>query len=178
MEVNTKKNPPYNSYEEINEALKKMAVLLLTADRIETKMNEEIIKIKEKYKADIVGCKQNIADLEKGITTYCLIHKNDFSKKRSRALTFGRLGFRTGGAALKTISKLWTWDRVKEKAEEIFGSKYVVVKTTLDKKKILTDYNSKRLNDEQLEVIGCRSKKEEQFFIEIFSEKIKLEDNE
>jgi hypothetical protein len=104
-------------------------------------------------------------------------NKKLFIDQRSRSLTYGRIGFRAGKNALKLINpKKWSWDRVKEKLQDLFGIKYISVKITINKTKILTDFEKKLLTSEKLETAGVKVIRGDNFFYEIDKEKIKLEE--
>lgn len=175
MPIKNKKTLKYQSYKEIDDAIAEMAAIVLTADKKEIKMNEEILAAKKKYESDIQALRDKAEQNEKDIKEFCLFNKEAFKEKRSMSLTFGKIGFRSCNAALKTISKAWTWDRAKEKFEKLFGTRYVNTKTTLNKEKILQDANNSVLTEAQLLAAGCKTVKGESFFIEIDYSKVKLE---
>lgn len=176
MSAKIKKVVNYKTYQEVDEALSTMAALMLSADKKEIKMNQEILEIKKKYEVDITELRAKADVYENDIKEFCLLNKTDFKTNRSKELTFGKVGFRTCGAALKALSKAWNWARIEEKIKELFSNKYVVVKTKLNKPKILQDANAGILTEAQLQAAGCKIEKGEVFFIEIDFSQIKLED--
>ncbi len=176
MATKIKKVVKYQTYEEVDEAMSTIAALILSADKKEIKMNQEMLEIKKKFEPDIIDMRSKAEIFEKDIKDFCLVNKSDFAGKRSKTLTYGKLGFRTCGASLKALSKAWNWPRIEEKIKELFSTKYVIVKTKLNKPKIVQDANSGVLTEEQLLAAGCKVVKGEVFFVEIDFDQVKLED--
>ena len=165
------------SLDEVNQTLFNLAALKLTIERDENDMNTIILDIKKRYEPAISEMKDKVASFETMLADYAKFNKKDFSTVRSKVLTYGRIGFRAGKDALKIINtKKFTWDRAKEKLQDLFGAKYVDVKITINKNKIIADAQKGTLPDEKLELAGVKISKTERFFYDIDYEQIKLEE--
>ncbi len=165
------------TFEEADQVLFKIAALKLTIERDENDMNTIIQDVKKRYEAPIKELKDKVAAFEKMLEDFAKFNKKDFSTVRSKALTYGKIGFRAGKDALKIINaKKFTWDRVRESLQNLFGAKYVDVKVTINKTKIIADAQKGALTDEKLEAAGIKISKTERFFYDINFEQIKLEE--
>jgi phage host-nuclease inhibitor protein Gam len=174
-----KKNnqPALKTFDEVNDTLFKIAALELTIEKDENEFNEIILDLKKRYETPILEMKNKVLDFKSQLEEFGKSNKKLFIDQRSRSLTYGRIGFRAGKNALKLINpKKWSWDRVKEKLQDLFGIKYISVKITINKTKILTDFEKKLLTSEKLETAGVKVIRGDNFFYEIDKEKIKLEE--
>jgi phage host-nuclease inhibitor protein Gam len=169
--------PALKTLEEVNETLFKIAALELTIEKDENDLNVIILDLKRRYETPILEMRQKVEDFKSQLEEFGKTNKKQFADQRSRSLTYGRIGFRAGKNALKLINpKTWSWDRVKEKLQELFNVKYVSIKITINKTKILTDFEKKLITPEKLEAAGIKISRSERFFYEIDKEKIKLEE--
>ncbi len=176
MAAKEKKLYTLTNYEEVNDFIAQIAAIRLTADSKENEMNKLILATKTNFEPEIKILRDKADLLEKQIQEFCNLKKKDFNLNRSRELTFGKIGFRTGKASLKIKNaKTFTWDRVLEKVQNIFGMKYLKVQTELNKSQLLLDYEKGLLDDEKITAIGCKVVKAEKFFLDIDYDKIKLE---
>jgi len=174
---NKKGIPTFSSFKEVDDTIAAIAVMRLMADNKENKMNHIILDTKTKFEPDIIQLREKADKLEKDVKEYCIAKKKEFAVNRSKAMTYGRIGFRLGKGALKIRdTKAFTWDRIKEKTEVLFGLKYIrKVETSLDKAKIIQDAENGALTPEQVAAIGCRIVKADNFFLDIDYTKVKME---
>lgn len=172
--VQNKKN--LESLDDVNDVLAKIAALQTQVEKKEAAMNAFLLKIKNRYEPEIADLKKLIEASESDIARFGKSNKKLFKEQRSIKLTYGRVGYRLGNISLSIIDKKnWTWDRVKEKFQDMFTTKYVSIKTQLQKNKIIDDIKSDKLNEEQLEACGVTAKRSESFFYEINWDEIKVE---
>ena len=165
------------SFEEVNDTLFEIAALELTIEKDENEMNEIFLDLKKKYETPILEMKNKVLDFKNQLEEFGKTNKKLFTEQRSRALTYGRIGFRAGKNSLKLVNpKKWSWDRTKEKLQDLFGIKYVSVSIVIDKVKIISDFEKNLITPEKLEAAGMKIFKGEKFFYEIDKEKIKLEE--
>jgi len=175
--VNQNKNKVVlGSLEEVNDTLAKIAALQTQVEEKEAKMNSLILKVKNRYEPVINDLQKLIETFEGEIAQFGKSNKKLFKEQRSIKLTYGRIGYRLGKISLKIIDKKnWTWDRVREKVQDIFTTKYVEVKTKLQKNKIIDDIKAAKLSDENLAACGIAVNRSESFFYEINWDEIKIE---
>jgi hypothetical protein len=174
-----KKNnyPALKTFDEVNDTLFKIAALELTIEKDENDLNVIILDLKKRYETPILEMNNKVLDFKSQLEEFGKSNKKLFTDQRSRVLTYGRIGFRAGKNSLKLINpKKWSWDRVKEKLQDLFGIKYVSVSIVIDKVKIISDFEKNIITPEKLEAAGMKIFKGEKFFYEIDKEKIKLEE--
>lgn len=170
-------NPALESFDDVNAVLLNIAALQLLADKKENEMNTKILDIKKLHEPAIKELKDKIVNYEDQLAEFCKANKKEFTASRSRELTYGRIGFRHGKSALKLINaKKFTWEYVKEKFQTLFNTKYINVETTLNKTKILSDFDKDILTADELLTTGCKVVKSESSYYEINWDEIKLVD--
>ena len=166
--------PALKSFNEVDDTLFKIAALELTIEKDENEFNEIRLDLLKRYETPILEMKNKVLEFKKQLEEFGKVNKKQFADQRSRSLTYGKIGFRSGKNALKIIDpKKWSWDRIKEKLQTLFGTKYVSVKITINKTKIIADFEKKLITADKLEAAGIKISKGDKFFYE---EKIKLEE--
>jgi len=163
-----------SSFKEVNDTLGLIAVLQLEAEKRENEMNKKLLDIKQKAEPEIKVLQDKIAEYESKLEAFCKSNKKEFAVFRSKDLTYGRIGFRTGKWALKFISKKFNLESAKQKLMDLFGTKYVDIETKLNKNKILNSIEKGLLTDEKLALAGMKRVKGETSFYEIDWDQIKL----
>lgn len=103
-----------NNYENVNEALKRIAELSVGIERINGEVTLECNRIKESRSAEIDKLSNEKKYLEQCITSFCEENKADFAEKRSKDFTFGTIGYRL----VKSVSL----PRVREKIDKLLLS--------------------------------------------------------
>ena len=99
------------NYENVNEALKRIAELSVGIERINGEVTLECNRIKESRSSEIEKLSNEKKYLEQCITSFCEENKADFAAKRSKAFTFGTIGYRL----VKSVSL----PRVREKIDKL-----------------------------------------------------------
>lgn len=165
------------SWEEVNSVMFKLALSLLAVRKKENQLNEEVKAIQKKYSDELQSTLKQIKEYEEQIKHYCDCNKIEFGKARSKKLIFGIVKYIKGKAALKPLSKKYTWEWITEKFSLMFSSKYVKMEPVLSKTKVIEAYDQKKLTDEQLEMCGCKITSTERFHYDIDWTKIKTEDS-
>lgn len=89
-----KKESKYQTWEEVNEAMKRLAELNIEKKSLETEQNRQIDEIKKatSLKADEVI--KEIKSVEKDIIRFAEQNRAEFTRKRTKVLTFGKISFR------------------------------------------------------------------------------------
>lgn len=99
------------NYENVNEALKRIAELSVGIERINGEVTIECNRIKESRSSEIDKLSNEKKYLEQCITSFCEENKADFAEKRSKDFTFGTIGYRL----VKSVSL----PRVREKIDKL-----------------------------------------------------------
>lgn len=113
--------------------------------KIEGKMNEEINRVKSKYKDEITDLQEQLEAPVEVLEVYAKEQQPSWGKKKSMELLHTVIGFRTGTPKVEK-NKKFTWDAVTEllqKSGKKF-SDYLRTKTEINKEAILA------IKDEQL----------------------------
>lgn len=84
----------YQNWDEVNEAMKRLAELNVNKNKLEAYTNERIDKVKAEANLQVEPILKEIKDIEKDITRFAEQHKEEFTKKRTKILNFGKISFR------------------------------------------------------------------------------------
>lgn len=89
-----KKESTLLTWDEVNEAMKRLAELNIQKKTLETEQNRQIDEIKKEtsIKADVII--KDIKSVEKDIIRFAEQNRAEFTKKRTKVLTFGKISFR------------------------------------------------------------------------------------
>lgn len=99
------------NYEDVNNALKRIAELSVGIEKINGEVTLECNKIKESRSREIENLSNEKKYLEQCISSFCEDNKADFAEKRSKDFTFGTIGYRL----VKSVSL----PRVREKLDKL-----------------------------------------------------------
>lgn len=103
--------PALKSWEDVNDALRQIAEAQIALGDIESTMQKQILGAKKVAEQQSKPYNDEVARLEREIKAFVTDHRDEMGKAKSKALTFGEVGFR-----LSTVVSL---PRAKEKVEEI-----------------------------------------------------------
>jgi len=154
------------NWEDVDLALKELASLEVKRSEIEGELNERINELKKDAKKRVAPILEQIKHITKLIELFAINKKSEFAKKRTKELTFGKIGFR-----LVTSVSI---PRDKAKVEALlkglkaYGlSDCIKYEEKPDKEKL------KELDDTTLVKLGLEKKVKDSFRIEPYLEKIK-----
>jgi len=85
-----------NSWEEVDQALKKLGQLDFEIEQREARLTGIIQKAQERYKPAIEKISQETEALTQAIQEFATKHKTDFDGKQTKILNFGEVSFRLG----------------------------------------------------------------------------------
>ena len=151
-----------SNWDEVDLRLRRIGEIQIALEKIEGDMTLRINDIRQDYKESIGIFESERRDLEEAITSFSEMHKDEFTKARSKDLTFGLVAYRVVRkimirsneacvAALRAL-KLDQYIRVTEEPN----------------KEAMAD-----LEDNQLAKVGAKRKVEDKFRIEPNIERIK-----
>lgn len=161
----TEQSSTLKSWDEVDKALKSIAVIKAKVMAQEGEWNDERIKLQNKYQPALDRYNAEIIGLERDVQLYCEENKSLFQETRSRSLNFGTVGFRLGTGALKTL-KGFTWEAVKNvvKKSKKYATDFIRVKEDLDKQAIL----GAQLKEQKLAKLGMFIHQEDSFYYEAY----------
>lgn len=154
------KDNPLSSWQEVDEAVRSLGEIQREIMAAENACNEKIIAAKTKAAEKVEPLKEKAQRLELLIKDYAETHRDEI-KGKSRAMTFGTLGFRQSTSLI-----------IKKAADAIEALKglglygCIKIKETVDKERV------KALPDETIIAIGAKKKTEDTFWYEPDFEKI------
>jgi phage host-nuclease inhibitor protein Gam len=163
------------SFEDVNKSLFHVAKCESLIAEKEAKMNAKIQKIKEAYDDETQDARLQKEVLEKDITAFCMLHKQEFEKKKSKDLLFGTVGFRTTTPKIHQLNRKYNVQATMELIKKLFKGQYIRTKEEVDKEKLLADYAQEKLDDNKMAAIGLKIDQEERFMIEIKWENIDID---
>ena len=151
-----------SNWDEVDLRLRRIGEIQIALEKIEGDMTLRINDIRQDYEESAETFKSERRDLEEAITSFSEMHKDEFTKTRSKDLTFGLVAYRVVRkimirsneacvAALRAL-KLDQYIRVTEEPN----------------KEAMAD-----LEDNQLAKVGAKRKVEDKFRIEPNIERIK-----
>jgi phage host-nuclease inhibitor protein Gam len=146
-----------NDWADVDRALEKLGRLELGAAEIASEAGRELYDILSRYCAQLAAVQEERGRIESAVTAFCMVRKDEFAKKRSKQLVFGRIAF-----------------RVAERIEVPEGLERTVIATLkmlgceecIETKERLDRNALKKLSDQELARCGVRHAREDHFRIE------------
>jgi len=153
------------NWDDVDAALRRMGEIEIAKAKIDGEITLRINEIKEEGKSKVKGLEHERKSLEKAIEIFCQAHKEEFAKKRSRELNYGKIGFR--------IVRSVSLPRAKEKLSALLKAlkayghpECIVYEEKPNKEKIV------ELPDEELVKLGLKRTVKDSFRIQPAIEKI------
>ena len=154
------------NWNDVDAVLKELASLEVKRNEIEGEMNEKINAVKEEAKSRVAPILEQIKHLTKLIELFAASRKDEFAKKRTKELTFGKVGFR-----LVTSVSI---PRDKAKVEALLKSlkayglsDCITFVEKPDKERL------KELDDTTIVKLGLEKRVKDSFRVEPYLEKVK-----
>lgn len=154
-----------STWDDVDNALKRIGELDRDLGMIEASANEQIDAIKAASKEDAAQLTTEKLGLEAGMKEFCEANRAEFSKVKSREMTFGSVGFR--------LSSRIVIKRIADTLQALhdFGlAQCIRVKEEADKEAM------KALDSETLASVGAALKIENTFGYEIKAHNLALEE--
>lgn len=162
------------SFDEVDEALLKLAEYKAFVQHEEAILNDGLQKTREEFDQKVATQRERAATIESNIEGFCIQHKDEFERTRSKELTHGIVSFRTTPPKVAFLNRKYGYSTVIELIKRLgFQKKYLRVKEEVDKEAILADSAAKQLSDEKLAACGLKIDQTEQFDITIKWDSIK-----
>jgi phage host-nuclease inhibitor protein Gam len=158
------------SLDDAQQASAEYASVQTKLELIEAKMNQDINKVKDKYKEEITELQDKLVKPREILEVFAKEQQPSWGKKKSMELVHTIIGFRTGQPKV-TKDKKFTWEGVLELMKKNRAFKgFVRVSEEVNKEAILQEKNEAVLNQlkeecyvsiEQDEKVYVEVKKEE-----------------
>jgi len=153
--------------DEMEEALGKYAAADARISGINSKMDEEFTKIREKNADALAKAEEEKGAAFERVQVFAVENPDLFSKRKSLETTHGTIGFRTGTPKLKT-KKGFTWASVLEMLKS-FGKDFVRTTEEVAKDKLLADRDNEK-TAAVMSKCGILVTQDEAFYIELKKE--------
>jgi phage host-nuclease inhibitor protein Gam len=144
----------FESWEQVDAALRRMGELTITIQKAEGAMNVKINEAKAEAENKTVRLKDEYKALESRIQAFCEAHKDEFAKKRSKELVFGVVKFRVATSIVLKVGK----DACIKALKALGLTDCIRVKEEVDKETV-----DKLLDDITLAKVGASRKTVDKF---------------
>jgi len=153
------------NWDDVDAALRELAELEVKVQGIEGEMTEKINAVKEKAKRDSAPLTERIKYITKQIEHFAAAHKEEFAKKRSKELTFGKVAFRLVSSVPVPRDKAKVEALLK--ALKAYGHSECITYVEKPDRDRLAE-----LDDATLAKLGLSKKVQDKFRIEPYIEKV------
>lgn len=165
--------PTVRSFEDVDQVLLKIASCEQELQQAEAKMNEQIQLIRDGYERNTAITRAMKSQLEDELERYCIAHKDEFQKTRSREMVHGVVGFRSAPPKVALLNRKYKWETVLELLKKFrWAADFVRTKDEVSKESILASYAAKDIDDQKLAAVGLKIDQDEKFFADIKWEEI------
>jgi phage host-nuclease inhibitor protein Gam len=163
------KKPSINlrSFDEVDQALLDLGRVKAIVQHEEAILNNQIQNFRDDFDQRTSDARKQSAALENEIEKFCIDHKDEFEKTRSKDFVHGTVGFRTSPPAVKALNRKYNWSTILELIKKLRLAQYIRTSEEVDKEAILADYAGQCITDEKLAAIGVKVDQIEQFKIDI-----------
>lgn len=145
------------SWDDVNAALRQIAEAEIAIAQIEGDMNIKINGIKESADRECGPLREQIAEAGKQIKLFAELNRPDFGKTKTKALTFGSLGFRQ---STSVVIKSALTEKIIDNLRKL-GMSDCIKQTETVNKEVLKTYPA-----EQVIAAGASLKKSDTFWYE------------
>jgi phage host-nuclease inhibitor protein Gam len=158
--------PTLKTWQDADDTLRQIAEAKIALDDIEGSMNTQIIGIKKIAEQEAQPYTNLIKRLENDLKVFAADHRDDFGNAKTKALTFGEVGYRS--------STKIVLPKAKEKLEEIIRklkarkmNDCIVTTETVNKE------NLKKYGADVVVAVGAKMPQEDTFGYDVYLDKLK-----
>ncbi len=155
------KESKFLSWKEVDEALGRIRENTITIRRAESAMNNQITMVKGAFSEKVEPLQAENAELEKEIEAYTKAHISEFTDRKTKEMTYGKVGFRK-------VSEIVTRNvkAIMEACKQHDMFDCIKVSEKLDKEAL------EKYSDKALETVGAHRKEAEKYFYDIDLEEL------
>ncbi|MEG0178041.1 MAG: host-nuclease inhibitor Gam family protein [Oscillospiraceae bacterium] len=157
--------PLLKSWNDVNNALREIAVEQISIQDIEGDMNKQIIGIKKIADETCKPHISRISQLEHEIKAYTEEHREELGKTKTRLFTFGNVGYRLATSVVVS-SKADVLEGIIRKLKARAMNDCIITKETVDKVAL------KKYGRDTVNAIGVKWKQEDAFGYDVFLDKV------
>lgn len=160
--------------ETAQESSREYAACTVELNRMEAEMNEQINRVKDRYKEPVTALQISAKDHKAILEVFATEQKGNWGKRKSFDLLHCVIGFRTNPPKVGK-SKKFTWDAVTElmKKNKVFG-RFLRTTVEINKEAILAEENEAVLNMLKEDCFIC-IEQDERFDVDVKKEVLNAE---
>jgi phage host-nuclease inhibitor protein Gam len=163
-----KKTTTLKSFEEVDQSLLRLGQVEAFVQKREAEMNEKIQLLRDGFDRTTSAPRTETKLLQDEIEAFCILHKDEFEKSRSKDLVHGSVSFRVGNPSVAALNRKYSFKTIIELLKRLGLAKlYLRTKEEIDKEAILADYAAKKISDDKLAAAGIKVDQKESFNIDI-----------
>lgn len=151
----------FTSWDEVNEALKVIRENTIQIKRAEAIMNDGITELKNSYEDKTAPLRDKNTKYEKEIELFTKAHISEFTDRKTKELTYGKVGFRKVSEIVARNIKA-----IIEACKQHGMDDCIKVSEKLDKEAL------EKYADSALEAVGAHRKDSEKYFYDLALEEI------
>jgi phage host-nuclease inhibitor protein Gam len=156
---------------DFDKGLREIALIDLELGRAVGERDHAKVEADTKYAKVAAPLSAKRVVLTEELERYYRAHRKEVEEdgKKSIDLVHGRAGIRKGNPTL-ALRKKWTWEKVVEaiKGRLPNWKQFITTKESVDKDAV----KKANLPEFDMELIGCRIKQDEEFFVETYPDKV------
>lgn len=156
-----KKDTVYQSWEEVDAALKEVCEIELEITNKEVEMNSRINQLKDEVQGTIFRLRERKKELETNVEEFTNARIEEFKTSKTKFLTFGEVGFRKATGIITRNVKA-----IIEALKRHRMNDCIIVKETIDKTELA------KYDDEALARVGAKRKKGDEFYYKLSLERV------
>lgn len=164
-----------NNWNDCDNVLREIALIDLAVSRAETAKQRAMLDAETQYSAATAPLLARREEMAAEVESFYRANRKEVeaSGKRSKELSFGRIGMRLGNPTL-ALAKGWKWEKVLAAIKERWSRQPDLLKSLVTVKESVNKEGVKsRLDEAGMAAVGLRLKQEDEFFIETFPEKVR-----
>lgn len=156
-----KKISRFENWDEVAIALKSIGECRMRIKKAEIALNTSIADMKESYADRVKEDLETAEDLEEQVKLFTNAHKSDFTDKKTKEFTYGKVGFRKSTEIITRNVKA-----IIEACKQHKMTDCIKVSEKLDKEAM------DKYTDEALVAVGARRADKDNYFMEIAEERL------
>ncbi len=151
----------FGSWKEVDDALGRIRENTITIRRAESAMNNQITMVKDAFSEKVEPLRTEIAELEQEIELFTKAHIGEFTDRKTKEMTYGKVGFRK-------VSEIVTRNvkAIIEACKQHGMTDCIKVSEKLDKEAL------EKYTDSAIETVGAHRKEAEKYFYDIDMEEL------
>jgi len=155
------------SFDDVDQALLELGQHETMLQHEEAVMNDGIQRLRDAYDKATAETRERALSLQENVEAFCIEHKDEFERSRSKDLVHGTVSFRTTPPKVMLLNRKYNWKTVLELLKKLRLARFVRTQEEVDKEGLLAASAAREITDEKLAAAGLKIDQAEQFNIDI-----------